>query len=183
MAVVIDLDALRRRVEAEGVRDAREQLLLRRALGELARQRLARIDQGVLDELALVAALRRRELDPAPGMGRERLDQQIVVGRHVAREDAGRDRLVVVELADEGGEHVLDAELPVVAREIGAVAPVLAAAEEEHLDRGVAAGLVRGDDIGIAQPFDIDVLPSLDLRQGADAVAQQGRALEFEPLG
>ena len=38
-----------------------------------------------------------------------------------------------------------------MAREIGAIAPVLAAAEEEHLDRGVAARLMRGDDVGIAQ--------------------------------
>ena len=44
----------------------------------------------------------------------------------------------------------------------------------------MAARLVRGDDVGIAQYVDIDVLAALDLGQGADAVAQEGGALELE---
>ena len=35
------------------------------------------------------------------------------------------------------------------AREVGAVAPVLAGAEEEHLDAGLAALGVQGEDVGL----------------------------------
>ena len=40
-----------------------EQLALGRGLGELARQRLARIGERVLDEILLLAALRHLDLD------------------------------------------------------------------------------------------------------------------------
>ena len=36
-------------------------------------------------------------------------------------------------------------------REVGAVAPVLAGAEEEHLDAGLAALGVHGEDVGLGQ--------------------------------
>ena len=39
-------------------------------------QRLARIDQRMVDQLALVAALRRRQLDLAAGPARQRLGEQ-----------------------------------------------------------------------------------------------------------
>src|SRR5690242_21112974 len=68
-------------------------------------------------------------------------------------------------------------------REIGAVAPVLAAAEEENLDRAVAAGLVQGDDVGVAQSVEIDVLPSLNLGQRTNAVADDRRAFVLAPVG
>ena len=71
MAVVIDLDALRRRVEAEPVGDALQQLLLRRALGQPSRQRLARVDERMLDQLPLGAALRRRRARPCGRRGVE----------------------------------------------------------------------------------------------------------------
>ena len=38
------------------------------------------------------------------------------------------------------------------------------------------AGLMRGDDVGVAHALDVDVLAALDLGQRADAVAQDRRA-------
>ena len=73
--------------------------------------------------------------------------------------------------------------MPRMAREISAVAPILPAAEEEHLDRGVAAGLVHRHHVGVAQPVEIDVLAALHLRERADAVAHGAGALVFAPVG
>jgi hypothetical protein len=63
---------------------------------------------------------------------------------------------------------------------VGAVAAIAAAAEEEDLDRGDAALVVHGDDVGIAHALEIDVLAALDLRQRPDPVAIERRGLEIE---
>ena len=89
-------------------------------------------------------------------------------------------QLVGVELGHEGGEDLGDGRVPLVAREIGAVAVVLTAAEEEHLDADLARLARRGDDIGVAHGAGIDALARLDLRQGTDAVAVEGGGLELE---
>ncbi len=52
-------------VEAEEFGDAFEQGLLRGAFGELAAERFAGIVEGVLDEVALLAALRHLDIDAA----------------------------------------------------------------------------------------------------------------------
>src|SRR3546814_665443 len=76
-----------------------------------------------------------------------------------------------------------DREALVVAREVGAVAVVAPGAEEEHLDADLSALLLRGDDVGVVDALDIDVLMGLDLGQRADAVAEHGGALVVEPPG
>ena len=83
-----------------------------------------------------------------------------------------------------GGEtaHLGCGEIAVMARKVGAVAVVPSAAEKEHLDAGRAAGLVRGNNVEIAQPFEIDVLLRLDRRQGANPIAVQRRRFELERL-
>ena len=58
VAVVVDFDAARRRREPETCRQRGEQPRLRGRLGEFAAERLAGIGLGVLDEFALLAALR-----------------------------------------------------------------------------------------------------------------------------
>src|SRR5262249_10905074 len=73
-------------------------------------------------------------------------------------------------------------ELLVMAREIGAVAVVAAAAEEEHLDAGVPAGLVRGDHVGLVEAGDVDRLVRLDVGERAGAVAEARRRLGPEGL-
>ena len=80
-------------------------------------------------------------------------------------------RLGLVELPQKTRQHFLDRELPVVAREIGTVAPVLAASEEEHLDTGMAARLMGGDHIGVLQPVERDILMALHVGERANAVA------------
>ena len=57
VAVVVDLDPLRRMRQAERGDHALQQAALRRGVGELAAQRLARIGQRVRDQLLLLAAL------------------------------------------------------------------------------------------------------------------------------
>ena len=57
VAVVVDLDAPRHSRQREGLGQQLQQLALRRGLGELARQRLARIGERVIDQILLLAAL------------------------------------------------------------------------------------------------------------------------------
>src|ERR1019366_7164015 len=64
--------------------------------------------------------------------------------------------------------------------EIGAVAPVLPGAEEEHLDAGVAAGLVHGEHVGFLERARIDALMRCDRRQRGNSVAICGGTLEIE---
>src|SRR5712671_3971407 len=101
----------------------------------------------------------------------------------MAQQYQPRLRPVIVKLADKGGQHLLDHELRIVLREIGAVAPVLPAPEEEYLDAGLSAGLMRGDHIGVLDAGDVDVLVALHQRESADAVADQRRRLEIERFG
>ena len=60
-----------------------------------------------------------------------------------------RHGLVVVELRDERLQHLPRLYAAVGAREEGAIAPVLPAADEEHLDAGLPAILMSGEDIGV----------------------------------
>src|ERR1700736_611135 len=101
----------------------------------------------MLDQILLLAALRHHHLDPAPALDAERLGDQRAVGYVVGEEHAARAWLVVVELGDERAEHVLRSERTVGAGEIRAVAPVLAGAEEEHLDAGEAALLMQREHV------------------------------------
>src|SRR6266702_2062113 len=89
-------------------------------------------------------------------------------------------RSVVVELADERGQHLLNRELAIVAGEIGTVAPILSAAEEKDLDASLSTRLVRGDHVGVDDPGDVDVLVPLDQRQRADPIPDQRRRFEIK---
>jgi hypothetical protein len=73
--------------------------------------------------------------------------------------------------------------LPVTRAEVGAVAPVLAGPEEEHLHAGLAALDVQGHDVGLVHGLGIDLAFLGHGGQGADAVAQAGGALELQVLG
>src|SRR6202030_2665958 len=110
VAVVVNLDAPGRMRQPEGVGKRREQPLLRRRLGELAAERLAGIGERMLDQILLLAALRHHDLDPPAALDAERFADQGAIGDVVREEDEARARLVVVELGDEGAEHVLGAE-------------------------------------------------------------------------
>ena len=87
---------------------------------------------------------------------------------------------IVVELREEGGEHVSGFRLAVMAREEGLVAPVLTGPEKEDLDTGLAAILGDSDHIGLLDPVRIDALVSGHRGNGADAIAQTGSEFEIQ---
>ena len=94
-----------------------------------------------------------------------------------------RHRLVVIELGQERGEEFWRLRRPVGARMIGPVAPVLARAEEEHLDAGLPALLREAEDIGLVNRLRIDALALGDETHGLDAIPVARRRLEIELLG
>ena len=65
-------------------------------------------------------------------------------------------------------------------REIGAVAPVLAATEKEDLYAGLATVFGDGKDVGICDRLRIDALVGLDVRQCANAVPIDSSAFEIK---
>ena len=60
----------------------------------------------MIDQHLLLAALRHGDLDPAPGMGGERLLHQRPLLDLMRQQDQARHRLVVIELGEEGGEDL-----------------------------------------------------------------------------
>ena len=66
---------------------------------------------------------------------------------------------------------------------IGAVAPVLPVAEEEHLDAELPRLLVEGEDIRLLDRLRVDALHALNRRERRQAVAAARGALELELLG
>ena len=120
------------------------------------------------------------DLDLVAGRHGERAFQQLAFGDVVAGQDQLGRRARFVELADEGRQHRRLVELLGVAREIGAVAEILAGAQEEHLYADLPALGMGGEDVGLVDRGQGDRLVRLDVGQRADAVAQHGGALEFE---
>ena len=183
MGIVVDLDAPHRSLDAEGRAERGEQLCLACVFRETARQRSARIVGGVIDQFLPLPALRHRDLD-APFLPRRKSggEQFAIVEIPVEQDERGRGPLVV-ELRHEGAEHLRRRQRLVGARKIGAVAPVLEGAEEEHLDAELARVLVDREDVRLLDPLRIDALFALDRGQRRDPVAQARGALEFELLG
>src|SRR5215210_1917023 len=64
--------------------------------------------------------------------------------------------------------------------EEAAMAPIVAAADEEGLDRHHPALAGQGEYVGIPEPFRMDGLAALDEGQGAEPVAIDGGKLEIE---
>ena len=180
MAVVVDLDALGRLLEAEGRLHAFQQPTLGNVLGQPSPQGLPGIGERVLHQLPPASARRFGDLDLASRLDGERLAQQGGLGRHVADQDQRRRGLVGIELSHEAGHHPGRRQVPVMAGEIAAVAEIAAAAEEEDLDAGLAAVLMGRDHVGVCHAFDIDVLMRLDEGERLQPVAQGGRALEVQ---
>ena len=137
------------RVEPEGLGETANRRALRRGFGQPPAERLAGVLQRVVDQVLLLAALRHADRDLAAGLGAERLGQQFLLLDVARQQDGAGDRLVVVELGEERAQHLAGLQRRIGLREIGAVAPVLAGPEEEHLDAGLPAFLVDGEDVGL----------------------------------
>ncbi len=133
-------------------------------------------------EVLLLAALRHRDRDLVAGARRQGLGEQSLFLDRVRKQDQTRARLVVVELGEERTEHFARLQRRVGLGEVGAVAPVLPGAEEEHLDAVLPAFLVDGEDVGLFHRLRVDALVALHVRKGREAVAIDGGALEVERL-
>ena len=118
-----------------------------------------------------------------PRAGAQHLAEGLRARNGVAEQHEARRRAVEIELREERVEHLLGRQRPVGARKIGAVAPVLVGAEEEHLDAELPRLLGDGEHVGLGNRARIDALLALDRGERADAVAQAGRALEIERRG
>jgi len=160
-----------------------EQLFLGRRIGELARERLARVAHRVLDELLLFAAPRRADADAMARARAQRRAQRVMALDIVREQHEPRRRPLQIELREKGVEHRRGAEAAVGAREIGAVAPVLVGAEEEHLDAELPRFLGDREHVGLGNALRVDALFALDRRQRGDAVTQPRRLLEGERFG
>ncbi len=121
-------------------------------------------------------------VDLVAGAGTERGGQQRALLDLVRQQHQARAGLVVVELRQEGAQHLGGVERGVRLREVGAVAPVLAGAEEEHLDAALAALLVDGEDVGLLDGPRVDALVALHMAERGQPVAIDGGALEIERL-
>ena len=123
------------------------------------------------------------DLDPRLGARRERRGHQFDVLDLVREQDQPRRRLVVVELRHEGATRPPPATSTCRRlREIGAVAPVLPVAEEEHLDAELARLLVEGEDVRILDGLRVDALHALDRRRAPRAgrgSARRARTRDF----
>ena len=180
MTVVIDLDALGRCVHAESLGEARQQFRLGRAFSHAAGQGLAGIVEGVLHQLALFAPVRTADGHLAAALDGECLGQQVAIFDVLVEQYQARGRAFLVELGEEAVEDFSRFHVLVVLWEVGAVAPVLSGAEEEDLHAGLAALGVDGEDIRLFHGLGVDALALLDVAQGAQAVAVDGRLLEIQ---
>lgn len=134
-------------------------------------------------QVGAFAALGMGNLDLAAGAGGECLPDQLDFLDRMRQQHEAWRRLVVVELGDDGGQHLGRSQRAVGAREEGAIAPVLMIAEEEDLDAELPGLLVDGEDVGLLDPLRVDVLPGLHGRKRGETVAVASGLLEFELLG
>ena len=130
----------------------------------------------------LLPALRHQDLDFATRFQTQRFGDERLFRDVGAEQNAGRRRLVVVELGDEGGEHLARLILSSMRGKKRAVAVVAAAANEENLNAGLPGILPGGHDIGVLQACRVDHVIALHEGQRADAVADRGGMLEFQVL-
>ncbi len=166
VAVVIDLDTLGHLLQAKGDLHPLQQLALGGIFGN--------------HQIAPGAAARPTDLDPALGLDAQGLGQQRRLGRQLVHQDQRWGRLVGIEQGDESRQDLGQRQVTIMAREIAAIAEIAAGAEEEDLDAGLAAGLVAGDDIGVADFRDVDVLMTLHVGERAQTVADRAGALEIQ---
>ena len=115
----------------------------------------------MIDEVLPLPALGHAHLDFVAALRAQSVRQQLVLLNDMGDQDAGRNRLVVVELSEKGAQNLFGGERAVGAREIGAIAPVLAGPEEEHFNATKAAGLMHGKDVRLLDHAWIDSLMGL----------------------
>src|SRR5262249_44263663 len=131
----------------------------------------------MLNKIASLATHRLADLDLATCAQRQGFGEQPAPADVVRQEHELWRRLIIVELGDERLEHLLDRKALVGAREIGAVAPVIAGAEDEDLDASLPRLLMSGEDIRLFDIVRVNALARLDVAERGQAVAQARGAL------
>ena len=182
MRVVVNLDPLGRLGQVKGIGQPLQELGLGRRLGHLAGKAFARIAQGPVDQFGLLTPFRHQEFDLTAQLAAQRLGHQIGVLDLIAEDQLPRRLAGVVELADEGLQHLGGVDLAPDPGVIVVVAPVLVGADEEDLHAGLTAFHMQRDNVGLVHPLRVDALGGLNLRQRLDPVAQGGCAFELHRL-
>ena len=182
MAVVINLDPLQLSVETEFLRQAVQQASLRRAFRHAPAERFPRVVQRMGDQLALPTPLGHQNRHPPVGANGEGFRQQIGFVRFNIDQDFLRRHAAVIKLTEEGRQNRRRFLILIMAWKIRPRTVVPPSAEEKHLNAGLPAFRLKGDDIGIADAFDIDILMRLYRGHRPDPVAQGGCAFEIQRL-
>ena len=182
MAVVVDLDPLRRLGQLERVGDLAQVPALGRGLGEAAVQLLLGVARGLADHPAPVAALRSFDRDLAPGALGKASQSRSASGSARSVQDQPRRRHLLVELDEEALQHLGFGHVVGVGREEAAMAPILAAADEEGLDAHRPALAGEREQIGVAEPLGVDRLAALDVGERAQPVAIDRGQFEIHRL-
>ena len=183
MAVVVDLDPLRRFGQVEEVGHLAQQLGLRRRLGQPPVECLDRVALRLIEQTAAIAPLRHGELYLVSRPLAQRLGQQLTLGQVAVEQDRLGGRHFLVELHEEAGQHLLLGHIGGVRGEEAAMPPILAAADEKGLDAHHPLATCQREDVGVAHPFGIDRLRPLDEGQRLQPVAQDRGQFEVHRLG
>jgi len=137
----------------------------------------------LFDQAGAIAALGDFDADLAADPFAERLRHQFALGgRAVGQDQLGR-RHFLVKLGHEAGQHLVLRHFVGVDGEEAAMAPVLAAANEEGLDAHCATLLRQCENVGVAKAFSIDRLAALNEGQRLEAIADDGGLLEIHRIG
>ena len=123
-------------------------------------------------EISLFAALWREHAHFPPRVDGESVGEKTAPANLVGKQHELRRRFVVVELGDERLQHLFRAEALVGPGEVGAVTPVMAGAEEKHLNAGLARVLMGGEQVGLFEGLWIDALMGLNMAQRRQAIAE-----------
>ena len=99
-------------------------------------------------------------------------------------QDQGAGRVLrVIELGDEGLQHLCRALCPAGAGVEIHVPPILVRPDEEHLHAGLSPLHMQANDIGLLYALRVDALGGLYDRQRLDPVAQGGGAFKLHRVG
>ncbi len=179
MAVVIDLDALRRGGQVEGLGQPLQQPQLGSAFRHAAGKAFAGVAQGVFHQLGFFAAPGDAQDNLAASLFRQRIGHQVRVFDPMRQQDQPWRHLAIIELRQERLHHLVGGFDAVEFRVEVPVPPTLVATDEKHLHAGLPGLHMQGDHIRLGHAARVDRLHRLHGGQRLDAVAQGGGAFVF----
>jgi hypothetical protein len=135
VAVVIDLHPLGRFGKVKEFGHLAPDPSLGAGFGGAAVQSLDGITRGLIDQFLAITPLRNGEFNLAACRFLQRLAQQLRLGQIAVEQDHARGRHFLIKLRKEALHHLTFLQPFGMGGEEGTVAPVLAAADEEGLDR------------------------------------------------